>query len=217
GRELSATDTDVSTPVAVVSETVARRYWPDSSPIGSHLTVLTRIYSGQRAPGSARALEIVGVVQDQRSDDLWRPEPCIYISYAQSPAPAVWLVVRTSVPPMSVVPALRGAVLSLDKEQPLCNIRTLSDILSDDYGTIRFPMTLVWIFSAIALVLAAVGIFGVMSYTVSRRTQEMAIRLALGAGRGDVLSLVLRESLGVTLIGIVLGLVGALALSGVMR
>ena len=111
GREISAADIEGAAPVAVISETVARRYWPDSSPIGAHITGLARIYSGQRAPGSAKPLEIVGVVKDQRSSDLLRPEPAIYSPFAQKPAPAVWLVVRTSVPPMSIAPAMRDAVL----------------------------------------------------------------------------------------------------------
>ena len=117
---------------------------------------------------------------------------------------------------MSVVPALRAAVLVLDKEQPVNRIRTMNEIVSETYGTIRFPMTLLWTFSALALVLSAVGIFGVMSYTVSRRTQEMAIRMALGASRREVLQLVMREGLGVTLFGVALGLAGALVLSRVL-
>jgi ABC-type antimicrobial peptide transport system permease subunit len=117
---------------------------------------------------------------------------------------------------MSVVPAIRDAVRSLDKEQPVNNIRTMDEIVSRTYGAIRFPMTLLWIFSALALVLSAVGIFGVMSYTVSRRTQEIAIRIALGASRAEVLRLVLREGLGVTAIGVAAGLAGSLALSRLM-
>ena len=105
----------------------------------------------------------------------------------RSPVPSVFLVVRTAVPPMSVVPAVRNAVRSLDKEQPVNRIRTMNDIVSETYGAIRFPMTLLWVFSALAVILAAVGIFGVMSYTVNRRTQEMAIRMALGASRLEML------------------------------
>src|SRR5215471_17505436 len=117
---------------------------------------------------------------------------------------------------MSVVRAVRDAVLALDREQPVHDVRTMTEIVSETYGAIRFPMTLVWIFAALALLLSAVGIFGVMSYTVSRRTQEMAIRMALGAGRQEVLGLVLREGLTVATVGIAVGLVAALGLSRVM-
>jgi hypothetical protein len=215
GREFTDRDNEGATPVALISETVARRYWPHSSPLGSHLTVLARVYSGENS-GSSQPLEIIGVVKDVRNDDLWRPEAAVYVPFAQKPVSSVFLVVRTAVPPMSVVPAVRNAVLSLDKEQPVNRIQTMNDIVSETYGAIRFPMTLLWIFSALALVLSAVGIFGVMSYTVNRRAKEMAIRMALGASRREMLSLVLREGLAVTLFGVVLGSAGALVLSRVM-
>jgi len=214
GRGFTPRDDENAPRVAIISETVARRYWPTSSPLGSHLSVQARVYSGARS--AARPVEIVGVAKDVRNQDLWRPEAAIYVPFAQEPSPAAFLVARTAVPPMSVVQAIRDTVRSLDKEQPVNDVRTLDEIVSRTYGAIRFPMTLLWTFSALALVLAAVGIFGVMSYTVGRRTQEIAIRIALGASRAEVLRLVLREGLGITAIGVAAGLAGALALSRVI-
>jgi putative ABC transport system permease protein len=214
GREFTERDNAAATPVALISETVAHRYWPHSNPLGSHLTVLARVYSGERS--ASRPLQIIGVVKDVRNYNLWRPEPTVYVPFEQNPGPSVLLVIRTGVPPMSIVGPVREAVRSLDKEQPVNRIRTMNEIVSQTYGAIRFPMTLLWIFSALALVLSAVGIFGVMSYTVSRRTKELAIRMALGASRREMLGLVLQEGLRVTLMGVALGLTGALVLSRVM-
>lgn len=215
GREFSDRDSQGSAPVAIISETVARRYWPNASPLGSHVTILARVYSGEHS-GPSRSLEVVGVVKDVRNDDLWRPESAIYVPFAQSPDSSAFMVVRTAVPPMSIVPAVRDAVRSIDSEQPLNRVQTMDEIVSETYGAIRFPMTLLWIFSALALILSAVGIFGVMSYTVTRRTREIAIRMALGASRTEVLHLVLGEGLRVTLFGLALGLLAALGLGHLM-
>jgi putative ABC transport system permease protein len=215
GREFLESDAAGTVPAALISETVAHRYWPHANPLGKHLTILVHVYSGQSA-GTAQALRIVGVVKDRRGYDLWEPRADIYVPFEQHPVSWAYLNVRTAVPPMTVVPSIRDAVLALDKEQPLNNIRLLTEMVAQTYGTLRFPMMLVWIFATLALVLSAIGIFGVMSYAVSRRTQELAIRMALGADRRTVLRLVLREGLGVTLIGVSIGLAAALGLSRVM-
>ena len=215
GREFSSDDRAGTTPVAIISEIVARRYWPHTNPLGRHLTVLSHVYSGTSA-GTAQSLEIVGVVRDRRGYDLWEPRADLYVPFEQHPVSFAYLDVRTSVAPMTVVPAIRQAVLAIDPEQPLNDVRLLSEMVAQTYGTLRFPMTLVWIFAALALLLSAVGIFGVMSYTVSRRTQEIAIRMALGADRPAVLRLILREGLSIVLLGVALGLVASLGVSRVM-
>jgi putative ABC transport system permease protein len=215
GRGFSDRDSVNGAPVAIISETVARRYWPNGNPIGSHVTILARVYSGQHSE-AARSLQIIGVAKDVRNDDLWRPEPAIYVPFAQNPGSSAFLVVRTALAPMRVIPALRQAVLAVDPQQPVNDIRMMDEMIAETYGAIRFPMTLLWIFSGLALVLSGVGIFGVMSYTVTRRTRELAVRMALGASRHDVLRLVLREGLWVTLLGIGIGLAAALGLGRIM-
>ncbi len=215
GRDFTTRDNETAPAVAIVSETLVHRYWPRANPIGSQLTLLAPLYSGKRT-GPPRLVEIVGVAKDVRSYSLWRPESAIYVPFAQDPSPGAMLVVRTEAAPMSVVPSIRAAVLALDKDQPVTGIRTMDEVVSDTYGSIRFPMTLLWAFSALAMVLSAVGIFGVMSYTVSRRTRELAIRMALGASRGEVVRMVLRESLGVTMAGVALGIASGLVVSRVM-
>jgi predicted permease len=215
GRDFLDSDTSDAPPVALISETVAHRYWPHENPLGKNLAVLARVYSGQSA-GPAQPLRIVGVVRDRRGYDLWEPRADIYVPFEQHPVSWAYLDVRTAVPPMTVVPSIREEVLSLDNEQPLNEVRLLSEMVAQTYGTLRFPMTLVWIFAALALVLSSIGIFGVMSYTVSRRTQELAIRMALGADRSKMLRLVLGEGLRLTLVGVAIGLAAALALNRVM-
>ena len=215
GRGFTQNDTDGATPVALISEAAAHRYWPTLNPIGRHLSILARVYSG-KTTGNQQALEIVGIVKDRRGYNLWEPRADIYVPFEQHPMPWGYLDVRTAVPPMTVVPSIREAVLAIDKEQPVHDVMLLTDQIAQSYGTLRFPMTLVWIFATLALVLSAVGIFGVMSYTVSRRSHELAIRMALGADRVMVLRQILREGLGVTLIGVVIGLAVALCLSRIM-
>lgn len=215
GRGLAQSDVDGATPVALISETTAHRYWPKANPIGHHLSILARVYSGESAD-STQSLEIVGVVKDRRGYDLWEPRADIYVPFEQHPVAWSILNVRTAVAPMTVVPSIRQAVLAIDNEQPVNEVRLLTEQVAQSYGTLRFPMTLVWIFATLAVVLSAVGIFGVMSYTVSRRTQELAIRMALGADRAIVLQQILREALRITLIGVAIGLTTALGLSRVM-
>ena len=215
GRDFSPRDRAGAKEVAIISETVARRYWPHENAVGRYLTLSSHVYSGKSA-GVAQPLEIVGVVQDVRNESLWSPEADVYVPFEQHPVASVFLVVKASTASVKVVPGVRAALLALDKEQPLNEVKAMSDIIAQTYGAVRFPMMLLWIFAALALVLSAVGIFGVTSYTVSRRTQELAIRIALGASHHDVLYLILGEALRVVASGVFLGIIGALALSRVM-
>ncbi len=215
GRMFDEHDTLTSTPVALVSESVAHRFWPGRNPIGSHVSLISHVYSGQKAaPNGSQSLEIVGIVKDIRSDSLWQAETDIYVPAEQKPSSDAELMLRTmGAAPTSLAGPVRAAVLSLDNEQPVSRVRTMEEVVSQTYGAIRFPMALLWIFSTLALVLSAIGIFGVMSYSVSRRAKEIAIRMALGANRGETLGLILREGLVVSLIGVAIGLVGAFGLS----
>lgn len=216
GRAIADSDVNGATPVGLISQTAARRYWPDSNPIGRHLTLLSGVYSGKNASAAVQSMEIVGVVKDRRGYDLWEPRSEIYVPFEQHPISWAFLYVRTAVPPLSVVPSIRDAVLGLDNEQPLEEVTLLSEQVQRTYGTLRFPMTLVWIFAALALTLSAVGILGVMSYTVSRRTQELAIRMALGADHRAVMKLILREGMAIALMGVLIGIAASLGLSHVM-
>jgi putative ABC transport system permease protein len=191
---------------------MAERYWPHANPIGDHIVPLAKIYYTQDQAAS-QPLAIVGVVADIKlSTDVWKDQPEFYVPATQAPAASASLIIRGNSDPTALIPAVRAAVLEIDSAQPIHHVQTLSDMISENLDFLRFPMSLVWIFAALALLLAAIGIFGVMSYSVSRRAQEMAIRIALGARRGDVLKLILGEGLGVTLLGVLIGVGVSLAL-----
>ncbi len=213
GREFGDQDRIDSPAVAVVSETMARRFWPGESPLGKRVTPST--------PDTAAPedwITVVGVVKDVHQFDLVAdPKPQMYLSYVQAEffEPRD-LVVSTSVDPLSMTSAVRGAVWEIDKDQPVSNIRTMKEIVSESVARQRFSMLLLGIFAGLALVLAAVGIYGVMSYSVAQRTREIGLRMALGAQKWDVLRLVVGQGLKLVLIGIAIGLVAAFVLTRVM-
>jgi predicted permease len=213
GREFSEQDRVDAPAVAVISETMARRYWPGEDPLGKRFT-----------PGNPTStdpddwLTVIGVVKDVRQFELVAdPKPQMYLSYVQAGffAPRN-LIVSTNVEPLSLAATVRQAVWAIDKDQPVSNISTMEDVLSESIARQRFSMLLLGIFAALALVLAAVGIYGVMSYSVAQRTHEIGLRMALGAQPRDVLKLVVGGGLKLVLIGVAIGLVAAFILTRVM-
>jgi putative ABC transport system permease protein len=210
GREFTEQDAAGSLPVAVINQTMARGFWPPEDhidPIGK------RIMPGAPHPGAAW-LSIVGVVGDVKSAALDVASiPQMYRPLGQHPVRTMRLAIRTSADPMSVVSEVRRQLFALDKDRPLYHITSMEQIVSDSVAPRRFDLLLLAAFAALALVLAAVGIYGVMSYSVAQRTHEIGVRLALGARSGDVLRLVARQGLALALAGIAIGIAASLALT----
>lgn len=211
GRDFTQADRPDSPPVLIINQTVAKHFWPGQDPIGKRLVLLSDIYAGRNS-NIGRAYEVVGEIRDYKTIDLGENRSRIFVPFGQQPQTIAGLIVRSSVPPETLVPTLRQTVWSLDKQQPIGDVSTLRGLIGRFLGVYRFPMVIVWIFTSLALVLSAIGIFGVISYSVSQRTHEMAIRMALGAQRADVLKLIVGEGLRLTLIGVLIGVGVALAL-----
>ncbi|HKR12251.1 MAG TPA: ABC transporter permease [Pyrinomonadaceae bacterium] len=211
GRQFTDQDIATSPRAVVISETMARRYWPGEDPVGK------RIGAG-RIQRPEDWIQVVGVVKDVRQFELTaEPRPQMYLSYRQAGffAPRD-LVVKTDVDPASMAATVRKTVWEIDKDQPVSNIKTMEEILLDSIARQRFSMLLLAIFAAVALILAAVGIYGVMSYSVAQRTHEIGIRMALGAQTGAVLKLAVGYGLKLVIAGIAIGLIAAFFLTRVM-
>jgi putative ABC transport system permease protein len=213
GREFSERDSETSPRVALVNETFVRRFLPKEEALGKRVRVETLI-SGQQQLGPPVAWEIVGVIRDVKVSTLRSDgEPEIYVPCMQSTWPGCVLSVRTATEPMSMAQAVRAAVQSVDKDQPVTAVRTMEQIVSESVSGPRIRAYLIGAFAGIALVLAGMGIYGVISYAVAQRTHELGIRMALGARRGDLLRMVVGQGMLLTLIGLAIGLAGAFALT----
>ena len=211
GRQISEQDTATTPNVAVISETMARRFWPGEDAVGKRLSAGT-----VQTPDDW--IQVIGVVKDVRQFELtMEPKPQMYLSYRQAGffAPRD-LVVKTDVDPGSMAATVRKAVWDIDKDQPVSNIRTMEEIFADSIARQRFSMLLLAIFAGVALVLAGVGIYGVMSYSVAQRTHEIGIRMALGAQTGAVLKLAVGYGMKLVVAGLVIGLIAAFLLTRVM-
>ena len=209
GRAFNDQDTEKTTKVVIVNETMARRLWPGASPLGKRIT----IWRDEKFPR-----EIVGVVGETKSSLDSDTGQQMYVPYAQD---ATWgslsFVIRTSGDPAATSAAVRSEIRSLDKGLPVWSARTMNDVLMTSVAPRRTPMLLLSAFAAVALLLATIGIYGVTAYYVTQRTQEIGIRMALGAQIGDVLKLVLQSGMALALIGVGAGLVGALLLTRLMK
>jgi putative ABC transport system permease protein len=213
GRSLQPQDAADAPTVVVLSETAVRRFFPGEDPIGQRIVVGWRRPDGL-PPAGGQVVGIVGDVKELGLDQLDPPE--VYIPYAQLPTNAMDVVLRTSVDPLSMTRSVAAVVAGLDVELPVARLQTLDAVVARSVSEPRFYMLLLGAFAAMAVSLAALGIFGVMSYAVVQRRREIGIRVALGAHPRDVLGMVLRHALLLTLSGVGLGLLGALAFSRVI-
>jgi putative ABC transport system permease protein len=208
GRLLGAADREGAPRVLVINEAMARRYWPGADPIGG------RVFSGF----GDQPFEVIGVVGDVRHQALSQePMPEMYFSSLQVPWGGMNLVVRTRTRAEDHFAAVRGVIRSLERDAPIAAMRTLETVVAESLAQPRLNMLLLSVFAGVALALAAVGIYGVVSWSVGRRTREMGIRMALGADRVSVIAEVLRESLQPVVLGVAIGLSGALALGGLLE
>jgi putative ABC transport system permease protein len=206
GREFNDQDVGAATPVAIINETMARRYWPGADPIG------------KRFGTQERWLTVAGIVGDVKFTSLTKDaDPEFYVPYRQSAQSDMVLTVRTASDPLLLASALREAVHQTDAAQPVSKVTTMAQLLDYSVGTPRLAAALLTIFGAIALLLAAVGIYGVIAFSVARRTREIGVRIALGAGGRDVLRMVVGQAVVLAVIGVAVGIAGALALTSAIQ
>jgi putative ABC transport system permease protein len=212
GREFDARDNRQAPHVVIINQTLGRRFFGKESPIGKH------IKPGMTSGKTDFICEIVGVVGDVKHRRLWLPdEPETYVPYDQNPIGGMNIVVRSANDPMTLLPALRTQVQALDPQLPIYKAQRMEDYVAASVAQRRFTSLLCSIFAGAGLLLAIVGLFGVISYNVAQRTHEIGVRVAVGAEKTDILRLILQEGMAITLVGIGVGLVGAIGLSSLVK
>ena len=207
GREFTDADNADAPKVVVVNETFARRFWPGQDAVGKHVVV-------GRWPQPA---EVIGVAQDVCNKGLAQePQAQVYVSFPQLPWSDMNLLVRTAVPPQTLVSAIRAQISAVDPDQPITSVQSVDDLMDSSRTQPRFLMMLLTAFSITALALAVVGIYGVLAYSVAQRWHELGIRMALGAERSDILQLVVRQGVMLATFGVAVGLLAALLMTRLM-
>jgi putative ABC transport system permease protein len=208
GRLITEQDTATSPPVVLINETMARRFFPDEDPIGKRLDI----------SGPTYMREIVGIVSDIKQESLRTPTPPqVYEPFAQKPGTTIKVLLRAQVNPMHFAGMVRQQVRAIDRGQPISEVLPMEEIVARSLARDRFSVFVLGAFACLALILAAVGLYGVMAYIVTQRTKEIGVRIALGAEPRGIQRLVVVQSLRVVLIGVSGGLVGAVVLSGMLR
>jgi putative ABC transport system permease protein len=213
GRTFTDRDTHGGAPVIVINQEMAKRYFKGEDPIGKRILIQEILY-GQPGLGPEIAWEVVGIVGDEQTGSLIdTKDPGLYVTFDQSPTDDVNMVLRGSVDPRTLTSAIYAAIHAIDRDQSIAELQTLEQIKTSTVASNRMQTMLLAIFAALALLLAAIGIYGVISYSVTQRTHELGIRAALGASRGSLLAMVIRRGMRLTVLGLAIGAAGALALT----
>jgi putative ABC transport system permease protein len=209
GRFFTKFDLPGTTPVVVINETMARRYFGNQDPVGKKLVIMFE-------PLEPR--EIVGVISDVLHNGLdSSPRPEMFVHYPQSPTPQMTFMVKTTGDPGSMLPAVKGAIREVNRNQTFSKTATMDQLVGDSLRQRRFTLFLLGSFAAVALALAGIGIYGLMSYSTKQRTHEIGVRMALGAQGRDILRLFIGQGLSLALTGVVIGLAGSLLLTQLMK